>query len=59
MNHRRKNSPLRPSLERKGRRERNVGRLQDCNGDHRAEDRGSGYENLARELSHDISPVVV
>ena len=36
-----------------------MGRLQDCNAESHAEDRGSGYEDLARELSHDVSPVVV
>jgi hypothetical protein len=36
-----------------------VGRLQDCKAENHAEDRGSDYEDLARELSHDVSPVVM
>ena len=59
MNHRDENDPLGQSFERKSRRERNVGRMQDRNAENRAEDRGSGYEDLARELSHDVSPEVV
>ena len=34
-------------------------RLQDRNAASHTEDRGCGYEDLARELSHDVSPEVV
>ena len=34
-------------------------RLQDCNAENRAENRGSGYEDLAGELSHDVSTELV
>ncbi len=36
-----------------------MGRNQDRNAENRAEDRGSGYEDFACELSNDVSPEVV